>query len=409
MVRYSVILLGAFIGCSGAMEEAVTYTVSDSAGVEVIHSTRPAWRDEEAWSVDPDANLDLSGADDEDLYNLRSPRLLDDGRLVLYNAGTCEIRVYDEMVRIVLAWGGCGEGPREFEEVLGIWSWQADSFVVLDQIPQRWSVFDPDGELVRTGLVQGSADMPLPLVREVLPNGTIVVTGSRNPGGRETPGIEVSQVSLGLIDDLESAPRIIGTFPGRVLEYDVWNGLPSRNVLPFSGSTAFATGDDRLFIGFSDIFAIHDLDLEGRLHRIIRRSFTPVPVTGDDIEWLLQRRLGEVESAENQRAVRAAFRELQHADVMPAFGVPAWPGGAAGGPAMLVDDLGNLWVFEHYRPGEYANNWSVFSQRGVWLGTVTLPDQLVPAQIGRDFVLGRWSDEDGFVHVRRHRIQKPEA
>jgi hypothetical protein len=105
--------------------------------------------------------------------------------------------------------------------------------------------------------------------------------------------------------------------------------------------------------------------------------------------------------------VRQAFRDLRHADAMPAFGPPTWPGGADGGPAMLVDAEGNLWVFVHYRPGEYRNDWTVFSAAGVWLGTVALPDRLTPSQIAADQLIGSWVDDTGFVHVRRHRLIKP--
>ena len=70
-------------------------------------------------------------------------------------------------------------------------------------------------------------------------------------------------------------------------------------------------------------------------------------------------------------------------------------------------DVGNLWVFSHYRPGEYQNHWTVFSPDGVWGGTVTLPDGFRPSQIGNDFVIGRWTDDTGFVHVRQYGLIKP--
>jgi hypothetical protein len=73
---------------------------------------------------------------------------------------------------------------------------------------------------------------------------------------------------------------------------------------------------------------------------------------------------------------------------------------------MLADHDGNLWVFETYRPGEYRNEWTVFSTEGVWLGRVVLPARLTPAQVGRDFVLGRWVDSDGFAHIRKHALRK---
>jgi hypothetical protein len=91
---------------------------------------------------------------------------------------------------------------------------------------------------------------------------------------------------------------------------------------------------------------------------------------------------------------------------MPTFGTPVWPGGADGGPAMLVDEEENLWIFQHYRPGEYRNDWTVFSSDGVWQGIISLPENLTPSQIGPDFVIGSWTDETGFVHIRRYRLIK---
>ena len=108
--------------------------------------------------------------------------------------------------------------------------------------------------------------------------------------------------------------------------------------------------------------------------------------------------------------VRRAFADLEYAEVMPAFGVPVWTSGREeGGPDMIVDDMGHLWVFEHYRPAAYANRFSVFAPSGAWLGRVELPAGLRPSQIGNDFVLGTWEDEIGFVHVRRHSLVKPHS
>lgn len=126
-----------------------------------------------------------------------------------------------------------------------------------------------------------------------------------------------------------------------------------------------------------------------------------------DIERLLERRLAEVDGDEARRLVRQAFRELRPAETIPGFGAPTWPGGAEGGPGMIVDDAGNLWVFNYYRPGAYVNAWTVFPANGIWLGSITLPARPEPSHIGNDFVLGRWEDDLGLVRVRRHRLVKP--
>ena len=95
-----------------------------------------------------------------------------------------------------------------------------------------------------------------------------------------------------------------------------------------------------LFIGFPDRFEIQKYSSEGSLLRVIRKPVEPVEVTGADINRLTELRLREVEGNEARHAVRRAFADLRHADVMPAFGAPVWPGLRDGGPAMIADDKG---------------------------------------------------------------------
>jgi hypothetical protein len=393
-------------GCESGAGGGATHTVRDSAGVEIVESASPAWREGEAWRVDSVPLLDVSGRDDEELFRVGSPVVLGDGRLALFNGGACEVRFYDRDGNRAGAVGRCGEGPGEYEESARLWPWRGDSIVVVDRL-MRVTVLGEDGAYGRTVLLHATTDMPLPLIRGVLANGTLVVTGPRDPIGRASPGVEAGETSLGLLRDLEGEPQLVGTYPGPVFEYTEFDGRLGRGALAFSSSTQFTSGDGRLFVGFPDRYEIRVHGSDGILQRIMRRPFERVAVTQRDVDWLMERRLAQVEGADNQRAVRQAFRDLRHAELMPAFGVPVWPGGAAGGPAMIADAAGNLWVFVHYRPGEYRNQWTVFSPDGAWLGTVTLPDALTPSQIGPEFVLGQWVDDDEFVHVRRYRLIKP--
>jgi hypothetical protein len=381
------------------------YVVRDSADLEIVDNMRPAWGVGEGWVVEPYPDLDVSGQEDDELHNPRDPLLLDDGRLVFYNGGTCEVRIYDDTPALLSAWGGCGEGPGEFTVFGGIWSWTGDSLLVVDQLPARVSVFDSHGGLGRTALVPTLDEMPIPFVLGVFGDGTLVTSGLRDPAGRSSPGIEAGRRSVALVQDWAS-PQLLGMFPGPVWEYTEWNGRVGRGRFAFSSATEFTVDRRRLFAGFPDRYEIRVFRTDGTAERIIRRRFESIRVAQRDIDWLLERRLNEVEGSENEQIVRRAFRDLQYADVMPSFGVPTWPGGADGGPSLLADAGGNLWVFDHYRPGEYRNRWTLFSPEGVWLGGVSLPDHLVPTHIGPDFVLGLWTDDEGFVHIRRHRINK---
>ena len=72
-----------------------------------------------------------------------------------------------------------------------------------------------------------------------------------------------------------------------------------------------------------------------------------------------------------------------------------------------VDALSNVWVKEYNRPGDNTPRWSMFDSSGVWLGTLTFPVRFEPLDIGSDYVLGLWRDEDDVEHVRMYQLVKP--
>ena len=394
------------VACTSPDGPARTFAVRDSAGVQIVESHSPAWDLAETWRVDSIPDVDVSENADEELFRIESARLLPGGGFVFFNGGACEVRFHAPSGEHLTSTGRCGKGPGEFDEFGGLWPWRGDSIVVVDQL-MRVTVLAGNGRLGRTAQLPTAADMPLPFIRGVLDDGTFVVAGLRDPMGRSSPGVDTGQSTLGLLPSLEDTPNVTRIYPGPVFEYTEFNGGLGRGRFAFSSSTEFVAGGRNAFAGLPDRYEIQVYSAEGHLQRIIRRAFTPVHVEQRDIDWLLDRRLTQVEGEDNQRIVRQAFRSLRHAAQMPAFGTPVWPGGAEGGPAMLVDAEGNLWVFVHYRPGEYRNDWTVFSSDGVWLGTVTLPQRLTPSEVGRNVLIGSWEDETGFRHIRRHRIIKP--
>jgi hypothetical protein len=113
---------------------------------------------------------------------------------------------------------------------------------------------------------------------------------------------------------------MLGTFPGPVWEYTEWNGRFTRARLAFSGATAITASESGLFVGLPDRSEIHAFDAEAALERIIRRPYDSVRVTQEDIGWLLERRLREVDGVESEQMVRRAYRELNHAELCQRLG-----------------------------------------------------------------------------------------
>jgi hypothetical protein len=78
-----------------------------------------------------------------------------------------------------------------------------------------------------------------------------------------------------------------------------------------------------------------------------------------------------------------------------------------GGPTLreaFADEAGRIWS----RAGEGAT-WALYTVAGRSLGTVTLPARIELFQAGKDFILGRTTDDDGFDHVLLLRATLPSA
>jgi hypothetical protein len=395
--------------CGGNQVGTDAYLVRDSAGIRIVENHLPSWTTAEVWRVDTKAILDVSGRDDPGLLSLTDPFILPDGGLVLFDEGNCQVRFYDEDWQLSATSGRCGAGPGEYGSG-GEWMlpFGADSLLVFDWNLQRITVLGFDGGVGHIQRIPTHIDMPRPRVRGSFSNKTLVLSGQRNPTSRDPGVVETTDHTVSFLPSLDDTVRLIDTYPGSTFIFRESQGRLARSVLPFSGSTKIAVGPDWLDLGFPDRFEIQRLSEDGSIDCIIRRTFQTVAVTSGDIAWLLGRALAKVEGTEARRRTRQRYRDLQHAKTMPAFGTPRFTAGEeAGGPDMLIDIEGYLWVFEYYRPGEYRNQFSVFSREGVWQGSVVLPNGFEPSQIGKDFILGTWTDELGFAHARRYGLIKP--
>jgi len=75
------------------------FVVRDSAGVTVATSSTPRWASapEEAWTISPTPLLDLSTASsgpEHEFYRVADIVRLSDGRIVVANTGSFELRIY---------------------------------------------------------------------------------------------------------------------------------------------------------------------------------------------------------------------------------------------------------------------------------------------------------------------------
>ncbi|HST61024.1 MAG TPA: hypothetical protein VLK84_20135, partial [Longimicrobium sp.] len=117
MPRACIALLPVLAACDGGDSAASGATVTDSAGVRIVQSDRPAWKDGKGWRVGDAPSLDIGVMDGEAAYQLdgvRSVARLSDGRILVASSGSSDLRLFGADGRHRVSMGREGGGPGEF-------------------------------------------------------------------------------------------------------------------------------------------------------------------------------------------------------------------------------------------------------------------------------------------------------
>lgn len=375
-------------------EERTTFTVTDSAGVEIVTSTGALWSDGSGWRVDTTPNLSIGtfGGDPEyELFNVSGAVRFEDGTIGVVNTGSHEVRFYDAAGRYLRAIGREGEGPGEFRRPSRAFPLAGDSVAVWDSRLRRMSVFDGQGTFTRSFSLGGGGQSYS--VGAVSGRTLLAMTSIRF--GRDAPAGARRDSSLSVLFDLDGdSLSTLGRFPAvdRFIRA-TGTGMTVARAL-FGRSTYRAAYGESWFVATNDAYVIDELDSEGTLVRSIRRAVAPVEVTSAMIDREIEVHLSSMDE-QFQKMLAPLYAEMPKPRVLPSYG------------GLEVDPGGNLWV-RHY--GTVANPVyarTVFDPSGRMLGDIEFPPGLSVYEIGEDYVLGRWRDDMDIEFVRLHSLVKP--
>jgi hypothetical protein len=361
--------------------------------VTIVANTEPAWGEGEEWTLTAEPKLSIGAVDGPDEYILHHAGAsikLEDGRLLLTDGGSQQLRFYDSVGSFLHSSGSDGEGPGEFRSIGFLWRLGADSLAVLDFGLYRVSVFDTEGVFSRNiRLGEGPEGLPLPF--GMFGDGTILALASEEDDGEYDEG-------LGSIRDRTQHRRYdregrfmdsLATLAGSELYRATHPDGSGFTTSPQHGLRAWAVaGPDTWFFGPSDAFEIQEWNLDGELLKIIRlekeRRPMPPQVVAD---W-------EVRLQEMNPRARQLWSSIPLPERLPAY------------EQVLLDRAGNLWAAE-YLVLEETPLWQVFDPQGRWLGSVAMPPGGWISEIGKDYVLGTWRDDLGVERVRMYGLHKP--
>jgi hypothetical protein len=389
-------------GCDkNAGGPAAGAVVRDSAGIAIVENPLPPTSVEPAVDSVPVFSIGGGvGGPEYDLNEIRGAARLSDGRVVVADNASGELRFFDSTGAFLLRGGRKGKGPGEFEQIMTLWVLPSDSILVYDIATRRLSLFGPGGAFARQVDLAAQGFMA---PAGLLDDGSIVASGfSFNPDSMPPKGsIYRNRLPALLIAPDGGSIDTLAVFEGlEVYTEEVSFGgrtFPNPMQVQFGRNTTLGARGDNIYVGDNAKPEIMVYGRDGKLVRIIRTAYTPVTVTeadrkaqeGENLE-----RLGETPlrgmPKEMLDQVEGWIRNAKYSERFPSF------------QAFTLDRAGNLWVQEFTTPGEPLH-FRVYSPGGELIIRTALPHDVRPLDIGKDYVLGAYKDDDGLEHIRLYR------
>ncbi len=315
---------------------------------------------------------------------------LSDGRIVVANTGSDELRVFDASGTHVATWGRRGEGPGEFVALTQVHRWRGDSLLALYSRIRHLSVLDSEGNVGRAfTLLRGESFFR---VEAVLPVGAIL-SSDLLPRGNRSGGLSRPDETYRVRDAEGDMLSLLGSLPGTEW-FSAWSGSSGWSVeIPHAHRISTFAWGDLVAIAPNDTYEIRVFGLDGTLRRIVRRDHELVASTEAHIDAEIEYRVArrpEEERAERRRELREDFQQIPLPETFPAFA------------EATADLVGHLWVKEYEIPGEGGAGpvWTVFDPEGRVLGFVETPGGLDIYEIGEDYILGLATDELGVEFIQ---------
>lgn len=365
--------------------------VRDSAGVRIVENPRPPDDSRLGWTIGPEPILSIGALTGDEPYLLHwaiDATRLRDGRVIVANGGTHELRVFDADGVHVGTWGREGEGPSDFAELTRVETWPGDSIVAWYTGAYGMAVYDTDGNFGHTFVLQSreSVNWDRPRLHAVRPDGTLLST-------RDVEDLDSAIVEIWRSDGVFSAST--GAHPAEeiLISGEVGQGRTLRR-LAYSRQLITGLWGDLVVASHNSRYEIMAYRVDGSLDRVVRRDHELRSPTEADREPFVEEQLSFFEGADIPelivQAARKEFETVPMADFFPAFA------------SVLGDATGHLWVEEYESPRENRPGtlWTVFDPEGHALGFVETLEGLEIYEIGEDYILGRVKDELGVESIQ---------
>lgn len=388
---------------------ASAQAVSDSAGIRLVSYPRDA-RPLAVWQVPSAPILSFGGVDGAgpaEFSRVVAARRLPDGRVLVANQGTNEIRFFDANGRFLRASGRTGSGPGEFSQLWG--------FVVRGDTVQGYDsslgshVFTLRGDFVRQVRMPSLRPYLVGDPYGVLSSGELVQGGEPRRTRLTGPGPEgyfADTSALFVIDPAGSSAKMVARMAG--FEMFREPGTPGPRPVAFGGRARVAVFPQRICVGHSRIYEVRCHAPDGRLEMVLRRDVQPRVVSDSARAAFVageRERPGEGATGSHSARMEQFLRSQPFAERYPVFS------------AFMAAQTGELWIADYLpadgirggaldMPPRSVRTWNVYSAAGEWTAAIGLPVRFTVTDAGQDFLLGVLRDIDGVETVALFRLNR---
>lgn len=402
------IVFGALVGCGeGGAGEADGLVVRDSAGVEIVEHSAAYIAALPVWGVDGDPVLDLGGGDHpaEEFTSIRGAIRFADGRILLAEGGSNELRLFGSDGAYLATWARQGQGPGEFSSVSSPMLQDGDTVVVTDLSARRTARFDPDGRFLDQFLHPRGPDQEsyVGLVRP-WSDGRLLMESWRmasSPGSPIGPVFR-DTLTLGWMTEGTTRFDTLAVLPGdEMFPTQVSEGgeLFATNAgLIFGRSTRLGHDGHRLFVGTNEANEIR-LFVDGAIRRLIRNGTRLELVREPHRAEVRRRGEGQLAQSSMPEASKAEWRANFERTTRFAEEFPYHD-------RLMIGTDGALWVEMWRRYEDEGRRFVIYDTTGRALARAEFPDRVRPLQVGPDFLVGMWRDPDDVPYLRVWRVRR---
>lgn len=389
-----VLLASMSVGCAPP-ERSEVFSTTDSAGVSMAISRSPAWDTDSTrrWTIDPDPLLDLTTTGEgpqHEFHRVAGGTILSDGRIVIADDGSTEIRSFSPSGVALESVGEEGEGPGEYRQISKLLRLPGDSLAVFSW-PTRLTILGPALTFVRTRRVGDLTRDPEFLAPRHLAATEIypAVRAYDYSQGSRLIREEQKIVRVSLEGEIEDT---IWRGPGYE-EFMFVDGERGGGMAPLFGHRmAYASRDSSIVVGTSDRMELQVLDSEGGLVQVVRIPTYDLQLPDSIVEAELAARLGPDPSPRRRRLIE----QLPVPETRPAFS------------DLVVDREGHVWVRAPWmlHSLDASTSWEIIDREGRWLGSIETPPRCEVLDIQSSSLLVVCRDELDVEHVRLLRLRR---